>query len=106
MRRAATTAYTLVLLGAAMKQMTCYAMPPLSLYLHFSSNAITLCFNILAILIRQNEVQESLYSAFSFAFGVHMLITPYRIFAGIGILQSRFNAVDCYGRYVLVIYEI
>lgn len=35
-----------------------------------------------------------------------MLITPYRIFAVIGVVQSRLYTVDCYGCNVFVIYKV
>ena len=35
-----------------------------------------------------------------------MLITPYRIFAVVGVVQSRLYTIDCYGCNVFVIYEV
>ena len=83
-----------------------YLKSVLSLYLHFCSNTITLFFNFLTIISREDEVQECFYSAGSFAFSIHVLITPYRIFAAVGIVQSRLYTVDGNCCNVLVIYEI
>lgn len=78
--------------------------PKLSLYLHFGSNTITLFFNFLAIISRKDEVQERFYSASSFAFSIHVLITPYRLFTAVGVIQSRLYAVDGNCCNVFVIY--
>ena len=83
-----------------------YPKSVLSIYLHFCSNTITLFFNFLAIISRENEVQECFYSAGSFTFSIHMLITPYRIFAVVGVVQSRLYTIDCYSCNVFVIYEV
>ena len=83
-----------------------YPKSGLTFNLHFGSNTIPLFFNFLAIISRENEVQECFYSAGSFAFSIHMLITPYRIFAVVGVVQSRLYTIDCYSCNVFVIYEV
>ena len=58
-----------------------------------SQNTITLFFNFLAIISREDEVQERFYSASSFAFSIHVLITPYRIFTAVCIFKCRCYAI-------------
>ena len=83
-----------------------YPKSGLTFNLHLSSNTIPLLFNFLAIISREDEVQECFYSAGSFAFSIHVLITPYRIFAVVSIVKSRLYAVDSNCCNVFVIYEV
>lgn len=76
------------------------------LFLHFGRNAVALFFDLYAIFIRENVVEEGFDSAGRFALGVHVFIAPDFVSAIVGVFQSRCHAVDRKSCHVFVIDKV
>ena len=75
-------------------------------FLHLGGYAVALFFNFYAVFIAHDIIDIGFNSTGCFTLGVHVFIAPNRIFAVVGIFQSRCYTVDADRHNVFVVDEV